>query len=249
MSFDSRSIYNHVSYKTEDLIRRAKSGSFPPPADRQASTASGFGKWVYSLQHAKIISSKDYSETFKNAKKAENSIASLLNGLNGTSFDDGKKRFKPTGWETVYEDPLRENQATRNFEAPGLTVMGEPIRCKPDAVLFNRLSGELLIVERKTTTAATPDHCYPNIMAQLWCYAQIDFAKTGWLEKTGWSKPKGVLLAAELWSYKEMEDIFVNVDRQKYWLWRKGQREFNFVRQLFELYGGLITPKKQLDAP
>lgn len=155
MDWSNPTIYNAVSYDFEELIRRAKAGSIRPSTNRGASTASGFADWVFSLSHpGRKNTPKDIGETFDLARRREREIASLMIGLNGLAFDAGK-RIKASEWELVYVDPLTENQPTISFEASRLTLNGIPIRCRPDVVLRNRASGELMIVERKIAVTAS----------------------------------------------------------------------------------------------
>ena len=161
MDWSRPTAYSADSYDCEELVRRAQTGSFPHPADSSAATASGFAAWVYSLSHpGSKKTQNEISQTFDAARLRELEIASLMAGFDGIPLDK-KTRFKTSAWNLEYVDPLTINQATRSFEASDLTLAGVPIRCRPDAVLHNRKSGELLIVERKvaiTSEAAITEH-------------------------------------------------------------------------------------------
>ena len=87
------------------------------------------------------------------------------------------------------------------------------------------------------TSASIPDECYPNVLAQLWCYAQIDF------ENAGMTIPKRILLVAELWSHSKSESA--EDGSKRYWVWQNHHQNFKLIPLLFRLYGGIAERKAQ----
>ena len=60
-----------------------------------------------------------------------------------------------------------------SFPIPALAINGEPTRGRPDVVIRHRPSNVLTIIERKSTHAEIPLDGWPDLRAQLWCYAQF----------------------------------------------------------------------------
>jgi hypothetical protein len=233
-----------INYDWDELIRRASSGSYPLPSIDSAASASAFASWVYVLSHPESIKPGNRSEqTFSAAKAQEIRIAALMAGFEGLKPSQGT-RLRASGWELVYSDPLVGSGAANWFEGSRLGTDGEHIHCRPDVVLLNRSTRQLLIVERKvavTAASSIPDECYPNVLAQLWCYAHIN------LEKTGWDIPRNVsvLLGAELWSHSRFESP--DDGRLRYWIWCKEDHAFRYVPTLFQLYGKEVVARSKHD--
>ena len=55
-----------------------------------------------------------------------------------------------------------------------MRVNGKALRASPDLIYSNNSSSEAIIVEIKYTRMTIPKNLWPNVWAQLWCYAQID---------------------------------------------------------------------------
>jgi hypothetical protein len=68
----------------------------------------------------------------------------------------------------------------------------------PDVVLRHRPSNELTIIEYKSSWAEIPSAGWPDLRAQLWCYAQIDDPR--------WHTAPAIRLVAEVWM-RETENV------------------------------------------
>lgn len=224
MGFNS-TIFNAVSYDFDELIRRASSGTFPIPSGPEKLTATGFSSWVFKLSHPETIGQTS-SLTFSKAKKQEIDIQKMLSRFNDIVVPQ-LGVFKEKEWEVIYLDPLTEYTSVHWFETTTLIVGNKKLRCRPDVVLYNKSSKWLLIIERKVeiTASSMPNSCYPNILAQLWCYAKIDY------KQANWPSPYFILLGAELWS-KERVDYM----KRYYRLWSITDCVFKKVESLFEIY-------------
>ncbi len=224
MGVFNSTIFNAVSYDFDELIRRASSGTFPIASGPEKSTATGFSSWVFKLSHPETIG-QTRSQIFSSAKKQEIDIQKMLSGFNDIIVSPSC-RFKEKEWNVIYVDPLIGSASAHYFETSTLTVDNKKLRCRPDVVFHNTLRKELLIVERKVavTAAVIPPNFYPNILAQLWCYAQIDY------EQANWPFFKNILLGAELWSGAQGN---LEVTRK---LWLRNDRVFKKVEKLFEIY-------------
>ena len=60
-----------------------------------------------------------------------------------------------------------------SFPIPTLAINREPTRGRPDVVIRHRTSNVLTIIERKSTHAEIPLDGWPDLRAQLRCYAQF----------------------------------------------------------------------------
>ncbi len=94
-------------------------------------------------------------------------------------------------WELIYEDPLVDGEAPTSFQIPGLAIDGEPMRGRPDVVLRHRPSNVLTIIERKSSHTEIPLDAWPDLRAQLWCYAQIDYP--------AWHNASAIRLVGDVW--------------------------------------------------
>ena len=90
-------------------------------------------------------------------------------------------------WELVFRDPLTE---VSPFRISSLQVNGRAMYGVPDIVYRNAKTGEVMIVEIKATDANLPQDGWPNLRAQLWCYAQID----------DWRNAPKITLIGQVWS-------------------------------------------------
>jgi hypothetical protein len=95
-------------------------------------------------------------------------------------------------WEVVYRDPLIEGQKPEAKPIPALTIHGVPMWGAPDLVFRYRRTGGLVIVERKASDKRIPMDGWPDLRAQLWCYAQID--------DPVWREAPTIRLVGEVWA-------------------------------------------------
>lgn len=137
-------------------------------------------------------------------------------------------------WLLEFADPL-DNSADP-FVASFLKVHGEPLRCKPDVVLRNRINGDILIIGRKITwvpVGQIPAYGWPNLRTQLWCYSWID----------QWARTDNVYLVAQIWRRSREYEDYEMIDQSKLVpvspRWQKGDAQFHQeCLSLFQTYGG-----------
>jgi len=120
-------------------------------------------------------------------------------------------------WELLFRDPLSRETT---FEISLLTVQGRPMFGVPDIVYRNRKTGEIRIVEIKASHKDIPANGWPNLRAQLWCYAHID----------QWVDAPEVTLVGQVWSPSATE-------LRRTLIWKKSDPIFDGeCRDLFECY-------------
>lgn len=213
-----------------EFLRRAAS---KPPHEAE-STVSAFSQWVYSL----------YSNNFGNdedrngGKEAEQDIWERRGeAFNCNSEDFLRKHTLP--WVLVHNGlHLNQRDNPRYFELPDLRVRGKPLRASPDLIYRNKDASEIVIVEVKYTRLAIPKNLWPNVWAQLWCYAQIETV----------TRAKKLTVVGEVWG-----EMFSRgygrgrnrVDGQRLVCLRASVRRDprahaydRFFRNLFEIYSG-----------
>lgn len=226
IDFSDPRIVNSVSYDLDELIRRASSNNYPKPAIQEYQTATAFSSWVYMLSHPESIGSKTTQDTFSQAKHHEMEVQKMYKGME-KCLD-----FCKAEWRVIFLDPLTQNSGW--FPTKNLEVGGKKLRCRPDVVLYNESSNDLMIIERKiavTSPAYIPDRCYPNVLAQLWCYSDIDF------EKALWPKSKRQLLVCALWARTKNQSVSDHGE-ERYFQFDKNDNDFKKIEKLFELFRG-----------
>ncbi len=120
-------------------------------------------------------------------------------------------------WEIVFRDPLTEVDP---FRVSALKVDGRALYGVPDIVYRNRKTGEIMIVEIKASNAEIPLDGWPNLRAQLWCYAQID----------QWVDAPKITLVGQVWAPRA-------TSLRKTLIWdTNNQRIDNECRALFSCY-------------
>lgn len=134
-----------------------------------------------------------------------------------------------SGWSLVYAD--NGKGADRDFVASRLVLGNECIKCRPDGVMHHGETDEILIIERKITSRferEIPEQSWPNIRAQLWCYAWID----------DWASAKKVTLMDEIWrrNITTGEPSPPKVRR----FWDRSDKIWQDSEKLFLLFGGRI---------
>lgn len=207
------------------------------------ATASAFAQWVYELYHKK-------DPYLRNAasEKTE-TIAQQFYMAMGTfteqSIEDLKlwinhrfPRSMSHQWRVIFVDTRQEPY--RLFQASRLCVNGQPLRCVPDVVLQNKLTKDVLIIERKATSVPEekiPAMGWANLKAQLWCYSWID----------DWIDAPNVYLIGQIWKMPEYINLFGYRELSGFWRlniyprWQRNDPHFLASCQaLFLLYGGEV---------
>lgn len=161
-----------------EFLRRAASR----PPQNPEPTASGFSQWVYSLYSNDFGNDDDRAD----GREAEEEIWRRR----GEALNCTDSRFLLTTnspWALIHNGLHVDQRIGANFfELPHLKVGGKALRASPDLVYGNRATSEAIIVEIKYTRMDIPRNLWPNVWAQLWCYAQIDtFARARKLTVVG----------------------------------------------------------------
>ena len=140
------------------------------------ATASAFQNWVFEQTIPSYAQSRDFPilsiiNRMELGRYVHEELAKDAHWLGKATGQS----FAPSDWKLIYID--HGDQHSPNLRASNLTLNGTPLVCRPDVVLSNKNDGTILIIERKTTgryEGSIPPSAWPNIRAQLWCYAWID---------------------------------------------------------------------------
>jgi hypothetical protein len=143
--------------------------------EQPTATASAFADWIYSL-YGRPGSPEDLERgRAAEAQVFEERPRSLAARSILIACDQQHlARYRPS-WELVH---CGLNVDTSNvprpfFEAPDLSVDGRALGASPDLLYRNRENGEVIIVEVKLSRQPLPSNLWPNVWAQLWCYANL----------------------------------------------------------------------------
>ena len=176
-----------------------------------------FSHWVYSLYNKSYPSSitKDaQGEKYINAKRLSS-------------------QFKPPNdWKLLYKDLGAGNKNAKKINK--LQIKEKYLVGKPDLVLQNIISKQIIIVEVKISDAEIPSDGWPDIRSQLWAYSLID----------DWADNKDIILVGEIWGFEKIK--IDGITRSEPFVrqsisWRKGDYEFSEQnRLLFKAFGGVI---------
>lgn len=219
---------------------------------RPLATASAFAQWVFNLYHRnepRALKRKfdKYNESGlgENDLTIEEKFHMAMGVFTEKSIEELKlwinhdfPRTMCSQWRVIFVD--LKDDSYRMFLASRLCVSGQPLRCIPDVVLQNYSTGDILIIERKSTSvpeSKVPPMGWANLRVQLWCYSWID----------DWIDAPNVYLIGQIWKMPGYE-IFCN-QRWNFGFhrlnifprWDRSDPCFNSRCQaLFELYGGKI---------
>ncbi len=139
-------------------------------------TASGFSQRVYSL-YSNAWGDEDDRDLGKLAEHdIQRMLATRRREVGRVTNDFLAQSQLP--WRLVHNGMNANNHAAQaHLTVNDLRVGGEPLRVSPDLVYRNTEASEVVILEAKHTKMPVPTNLWPNIWAQLWCYAQIDIAR------------------------------------------------------------------------
>lgn len=213
-----------------EFLRRAASR----PPQNPEPTVSGFSQWVYSLYSNDFGNDEDKAD----GKEAEAEIW-RRRGEAHNCTDGEFLRSTHSPWTLIHNGLQLDHRNGANFfELPHLRVNGTALRASPDLMYGNSATSEAIIVEIKCTRMAIPKNLWPNVWAQLWCYAQIDTVACA--EK--------LTVVGEVWGEMFSRGYgrgHKRVDGQKLICLRASVRRNpralpydRFFRQLFEIYAG-----------
>ena len=223
---------NHDTFKLvpSEFLRRAAARVPQKPEP----TVSGFSQWIYSLYSNNFGNDEDRAD----GKEAEGEIwRRRREALSCT--DSNFLRTTHSPWKLIYNGLHLDGSSSADFlELPNLRVNGKALRGSPDLMYFNYATSEAIVVEIKYTRLAIPQNLWPNVWAQLWCYAQIDTVASA----------KKLTVVGEVWG-----EMFSpgygrgghRVDGKKLFCLRASVRRDpravpydRFFRQLFQMYAG-----------
>ena len=153
-----------------EFLRKARAMR---PADPQP-TASGFSQWVYSLYNQAEGSEEDAAA----GTAAEHDIWERRRGA-ASCNDDRFLREAGYGWSLIHNGlHLRGGSGPNHLSVPELLVKGKALRVSPDLMYARPDRSEVMIVEIKFSRQVIPKNLWPNVWAQLWCYAQLGTARS-----------------------------------------------------------------------
>ena len=211
-------------------------------------TASAFSNFVYRRTVGKSGGSGDaYQDVGENRSKWIGRISEenmrQYHAVAAQCQSDLQPEVKK--WTKLYEG-MADDPEKKVLECRYLTVNGTPMRCCPDLVLESddeRKHKTLLIVERKVRTGvcdypAVPDLAYPNVRAQLWCYA--------WISDWDWYRDQNVILMVEYFWHPYPEHggpIYMGCRG----IWCREDPKFNReAGEHFKAYGGVVNDKANM---
>jgi hypothetical protein len=227
------------------------------PQSLEKATPSAFAGWVYSLYNKPHMGIRpaDINGSQARLNKDDRHVLGVLTQEWVDQFFQWINLRNPgamgTGWDWIYGKPGHE---TEILEASRLRVGGEALRCKPDAVLRHRATGDIIIIERKAAFVPLekiPAVGWPNIKAQLWCYS--------WLDQ--WQDARKIYLVGQIWHVVPIwgrkapfpaKQKLVGLERPRltaaYLRWNKDDQLFqDQCRELFQYYGGEVVGMTQFD--
>jgi hypothetical protein len=210
-----------------EFLKLCESSKLP----QKAGTVSDFCDWLYEV----------YLKDFKSKKKrtiAEKSAAKERGKRAEIEFE----RSELDHWLSKTLDTTRQfsdwrllscsvTDKDRIYQSSSLVVDGQPITAKPDVVIQNVASGEVLIVERKSTPLLhkyIPRNGWPNLLAELWCYSHID----------EWFDAPEVYLVSQILRENEFRPPYPH-PAEFCPRWRRSDGTFDaYCLGLFQAYGG-----------
>jgi hypothetical protein len=220
----------HTSFALvpSEFLKRAQSLRPKTPQP----TASAFSQWVYSLYSGALGNEEDRVS----GTEAEKEIWARRKRSAINSIDNAYLRRAQPDWMLTYNGlHLREQNHAEYLTIPHLKVNDEALRASPDLVYSVQGGSELIIVEIKFSQQLIPKNLWPNIWAQLWCYAQLDTSL----------KARKVTVIGEIWG--RAWPYGYTPDRQQVICLRALVRRDprvaafdRFFRRLFDIYAGRI---------
>jgi hypothetical protein len=156
-----------------DFLKRCESSQIA----RKSGAVTNFCDWLYDVYLKDFKSKKKTTIAEKKAAKERGKRAEVE--LEREALDQWLSRTLDTTcqfseWRLM---PCGVTDQDQTYQISALAVDDQPIQAKPDVVLQNEKSGEVLIVERKSTPLLhtyIPRNAWPNLLAELWCYSHID---------------------------------------------------------------------------
>lgn len=146
-------------------------------------TASAFSQWVYSL----------YSDARGSEEDKEDGLALEVQfgrERTGSLFNDyDPLRRLGSEWALIHNGLHLTTSNNRFKTINHLAVSGQPLRVSPDLMFRHRRTSEIIIVELKHSRLPITTNLWPNVWAQLWCYAQLEVVRAA----------PNVMVVGEVW--------------------------------------------------
>jgi hypothetical protein len=195
----------------EEVVNKARAN--PPDEDERKPTVSAFRGWVYRLCVPIWARSKTSQD-----------IGAWMEREVEDRYRHHDAPNLPSHLDVIHRDRLDHSQPGKMISS--LSVNGQPLVGLPDLVCLNRLTKEIVILEKKTTTRWPAD--WHDLRVQLWCYGHIDEYRSFDVVR---------LCAGFYHPFKDpsQKPQLLKSD------WRRGGEPFESqCRTLFELYGGKV---------
>lgn len=142
--------------------------------EKPEATVSAFASWLYSLYSNAYGDEEDRERgkalepaIFEHRKMAQSSV------------NDKYLRSIGSEWRLIHNGlHLPGQDGVAWFSIDHLRVNGEALRASPDLLYRHPRLNEVMIVEIKHSFMEIPSNLWPNIWGQLWCYSQLDIARS-----------------------------------------------------------------------
>ncbi|GJH18461.1 hypothetical protein CBA19CS22_17985 [Caballeronia novacaledonica] len=191
--------------------------------DRPEPTASAFAQWLYSLYGRATGDEEDRER----GKAMEPAILERRRATFALADNDFLSR-NGYDWRLIHNGlHVSDDDRPTYSSINGLWVNGQALRVSPDLAYRNERTGDVIIVEIKFSRMAIPTNLWPNIWGQLWCYAQIPFARAA----------TNLTVIGEVWGQTRGHDAELYMRASV----RRDPRDAafdNFFRSLFDIYRG-----------
>ncbi len=199
--------------------------------DKVHPRASSFANWVYFASHGnhkkRTLDEKYNEKKLMNLGRYDHNHVELFMQLKWSNENLSINERNKSDWSILFID---DGSSSQIFRASRLLVKDQPLRCRPDAILFNKKENKYLIIEHKTTRTPPqkiPQNAWPNVQAQLWCYSWID----------DFEDADEVIMVGKLWildSFRKLRQI-----HHSHASWKKSDQDHhNECLSWFKRYGG-----------
>ncbi len=193
--------------------------------EKPEATVSAFASWLYSL-YSNAYGDEEDRERGKALEPAIFERRKMVQG----SVNDGYLRSVGSEWRLVHNGlHLPGQDGVAWFRIDHLRVNGEALRASPDLIYRHPRFNEVMIVEIKHSYMQIPSNLWPNLWGQLWCYSQLDIARSA----------NRVTVVGEVWGERKERygDHILHLRASE----RRDPRVPSydrFFRTLFEIYCG-----------
>jgi hypothetical protein len=202
------------------------------------ATASAFADWVFQVIVAKHPRRPEEPRSRLQRLKMGRFLHTEVEQQFAAFSEYWGKPMGASEWLLEYADD-NASPSAEPFTCSRIRLRGLPVRARPDVVFRHRVSGAVLVIERKFTLLEVdriPGNGWPNLQAQLWCYGWID----AWRDAPEVYLTGQIRHAPWLWERRRRGNYFV--PRVKWdvatWWRRSDSRFHNTSVAAFEAAGG-----------